>query len=209
MADKRFAERIILTDDEQQKVVDIYSHDIFYYADEFIDIELEGTKDRNILKSYFEEMIYYIKDRIKAPDKNNLDLLNYIFYNIYLKLCSKCDIIPTLEAFGWLVSIDATTFTSWLNGETRKLTSDYSQAVKKWKDTCAGKLRFILTQSKGGDINRIFIAKAAYGMAETAPVPAIERHDMTLDNRQLAARLGGRVEALEDTRIIDEVPNEG
>ena len=60
-----------------------------------------------------------------------------------------------------------------------------------------------MTQSKGGDINRIFIAKAAYGMVETAPVPTVKKYAPTLDNSQLAARLGDRLETVEAEAIED------
>lgn len=50
--------------------------------------------------------------------------------------------------------------------------SAHAVTVKKWKETCKNFLVDSLQNSTGTDANRIFIAKAAYGMAETAPVQA-------------------------------------
>jgi hypothetical protein len=68
-----------------------------------------------------------------------------------------------------MVNIHRITFTDWLNGDYR-LGSAHSYTVKKWKDICQSFLVNSLTNSKGSDVNKIFIAKASYGMAETAPV---------------------------------------
>ena len=42
--------------------------------------------------------------------------------------------------------------------------------MKKWKNICKNFLINSLQNSRGTDSNKIFIAKAAYGMVETAPV---------------------------------------
>ena len=190
------------------KLIEVYTHDIFYYADQFIDEELDGKKDKELLKSNFRSLIYFISDNINKPDMNNIELLDSIF-DIYLRLCAMCDIIPTLEAFAWLCKINLHTFACWKNGNYRKVTPEYSATVKKWQEICRGSLTFSLTQSKGGDINRIFIAKAVYGMAETAPVPAPTTQALNYSNKQLAARLGERIqepEAIEGEIIDDEQP---
>ncbi len=51
----------------------------------------------------------------------------------------------------------------------------HGQAVKKWKDICKSFLVDSLQNSRGTDANKIFIAKAAYGMVETAPVPVVNQ----------------------------------
>lgn len=51
-----------------------------------------------------------------------------------------------------------------------------SCTVKKWMNTCKGFLVNNLGNSKGTDANKIFIAKAAYGMAETK---AVEQEQIT------------------------------
>lgn len=182
------------------ELVEVYTSDIFRLADEFIQTELDGKRDRDLLKSEFRNMVFYIHDSIPRVDNNNIELIDSIF-NIYIRLCAKCSVLPTLEAFSWLTGIDNATFSDWMNGEYRKLTPEYSKTVKKWKETCKGSLVYDLTQKGGSDINKIFIAKAVYGMAETAPVPAepIRRLE-PLTSSQVVARLGGETE---DGETID------
>ena len=113
---------------------------------------------------------------------------------MYVRLCSKYGVNPTLEAFSFLVDIDRTTFTNWLNGQYR--TAEHLNTVKKWMSICKGFLVNNLGNSKGTDANKIFIAKAAYGMAETK---AVEQEQITGAKKtvaQIAADIGA--DQLED-----------
>lgn len=151
--------------------IEVYRDKINYYADEYIHDELEiehvDIDSKQIVKDNFVDMLFYISDRIEKPDNANIKALDYIF-NVYVRLCSKYSINPTLEAFSFLVDIDRNTFTTWSNGDYR--TAEHSSTVKKWLNICKGFLVNNLGNSKGTDANKIFIAKAAYGMAETKAV---------------------------------------
>lgn len=155
------------------KGIDVYTHDIYYYADQYIKNELEIDKltveNRSLVRECFNDMIFYIADNIDKPKNEDIELLDNIF-NIYIRLCTKYGVLPTLEMFSILVNINRATFSDWKNGEYRS--STHSKTVKKWFDTCKSFLINNLQNSKGTDANKIFIAKAAYGMAETAPVQA-------------------------------------
>lgn len=146
--------------------VEVYQHNIQLYADEYIRQELKDSSED--IADCFIDMIYYIADRIDKPDNSDIELLDNIF-NIYVRLCSKYKVLPTLEVFAILVGINRSTFTDWSNGEYRRATS-HGNTVKKWKDTCRAFLVHKLSNSRGADANLIFIAKAAYDMRETAPV---------------------------------------
>ena len=177
-----------IIDNGLKESVEVYTHDIFQYADEFVFNSGYTWKDnKEDIKEDFPSMIYYIRDRIQKPS-HDIKLLDSLF-DIYVVLCRKCHIIPTLEAFSWLVSMSNATFSDWSNGEYRKATPEYSKTVKKWFNICKGHHVFTLNQRGGTDANRIFIAKAVYGMAETAPVTV-----SSLDNRpeysQIAANMG-------------------
>ena len=145
---------------------EVYTNDIFAYAQDYIDEELNGDKEQ--ATEYFTDMIFYIADRIPKPSNDDIELLDSIF-NIYKRLCTKYKVLPTLECFSFLVSINCNTFSAWLNGEYRSSTA-HSLTVKNWKDACRSFVVNKLTNKGGTDANLIFIAKAAYGMAETAPV---------------------------------------
>ena len=119
-----------------------------------------------------------------------------------MRLCSKYSVNPTLEAFSFLVNIDRNTFTTWANGTYR--TADHSSTVKKWLNICRGFLVDNLGNSKGTDANKIFIAKAAYGMAETK---AVEHEQITGAKKsieQIAADIGADPKALPGDADTDD-----
>ena len=126
--------------------------------------------------------------------------------------------LPTLEAYSMLININPTTLSKWSSGEYRtnvyydskgeyikdfaawqlnhrgepyraEPSTAHSQTVKKWKETCKNFLVNSLQNSRGTDANKIFVAKAAYGMVETAPVPTVnqEQHRTA---EQIAADYG-------------------
>ena len=108
--------------------------------------------------------------------------------------------LPTLESFSMLININPGTLSDWSSGALRSTVyydskgnyikdfpawqlnhkgeqyraepnTAHAEAVKKWKNICKNFLVNSLQNSRGTDANKIFIAKAAYGMAETAPIP--------------------------------------
>ena len=185
--------------------IEIYRHDINYYADEYIKNELElehvDQESKKIVKDNFVDMLFYISDRISKPDNADIKALDNIF-SVYVRLCSKYSVNPTLEAFSFLVDIDRTTFTTWANGTYR--TAEHSNTVKKWLNICRGFLVDNLGNSKGTDANKIFIAKAAYGMAETK---AVEQEQITGAKKsieQIAADIGADPEALPGDADTDD-----
>ena len=185
--------------------IEIYRHDINYYADEYIKNELEidhvDQESKKIVKDSFVDMLFYISDRISKPDNADIKALDNIF-SVYVRLCSKYAVNPTLEAFSFLVDIDRTTFNTWLNGRYR--TTEHSDTVKKWLNICKGFLVDNLGNSKGTDANKIFIAKAAYGMAETK---AVEHEQITGSKKsieQIAADIGADPKALPGDADTDD-----
>ncbi len=185
--------------------VEIYTSRILELADDFIAHELDEKRREDIYSnsSIFMSMILYISDNIDKPDNNDIQLLDSIF-NIYIRLCVKYNMLPTLECFSMLININPSTLSRWSSGEYRtnvyyddkgnhikdfaawqlnhrgepyrtEPSSAHGQAVKKWKETCKNFLINSLQNSRGTDANKIFIAKAAYGMVETAPVPVVNQ----------------------------------
>lgn len=145
---------------------EIYLHEIYRLVDEYIYAELDGDKSK--VNESFLDMIFYISDRTVKPSTENIELLDDIF-NIYIRLCAKYKVLPSLEVFSFLVKINRSTFADWRHGRTR-LNTKHSTTVQKWFDICKGFTVNRLHNKGGTDANLIFAAKAAYGMAETAPV---------------------------------------
>lgn len=156
--------------------IEIYLNDIYYYADKYISEELELSKEdqdyKQIVSDNFVSMILYIHDNIQKPSNDDIELLDDIF-NIYVRLCSKYRVLPTLECFSFLTGIARQTFTDWMRGDYR-IRSAHGSTAKKWLDTCRSFTVNRLSNQRGTDANLIFVAKAAYGMAEAVPTQPAE-----------------------------------
>ena len=155
--------------------VEVYRNKINQLADEYIQVELKIDPDdvkepenKKLIMDNFPDMIFYIADRIQRPSHDDIDLLDEIF-EIYKRLCIRYSVLPTLEMFAGLVGIHNSTFSDWGSAKYR-INSAHSQTVKKWKAECGAQLVNYLHQSRGGDINKIFVAKAVYQMRETTPI---------------------------------------
>lgn len=201
--------------------IEVYTNEIYRLSDEYINTELNNPDDIYDV-SVFTGMILYISDNISKPSNDDIELLDSIF-NIYIRLCTKYKILPTLELFGMLINVNPCTFSRWVSGEYRTTvyydmqgkfikdintwrfnhkgeeyraepSNSHGQAVKKWKNICKNFLVNSLQNSKGTDANKIFIAKAAYGMVETAPAlvqnPEQAQRSIEQIQQERAQRLG-------------------
>lgn len=175
--------------------VEVYTSQISEIADRYI----SDLEDKESIYDYtvFTDMLLSISDNMTPLNNyNDITVLDNLF-NIYKRLCSKYRVLPTLYDFSMMINIDPSTITSWINGDYRGgPTSPHSKTAKKWKQYCAGRLASNLSNSKGTDANKIFIAKAAYGMAETK---AVEQEQITGARKtveQIAQDIG--VDQLED-----------
>lgn len=175
--------------------VEVYTSQITEIADNYI----SDLEDKESIYDYtvFTDMLLSISDNMTPLNNyNDITVLDNLF-NVYKRLCSKYRVLPTLYDFSMMINIDPSTITSWINGDYRGgPTSPHSKTAKKWKQYCAGRLASNLSNSKGTDANKIFIAKAAYGMAETK---AVEQEQITGARKtveQIAQDIG--VDQLED-----------
>lgn len=169
--------------------IEVYTSQIAEIADRYI-ADLEDI-DSIYTYEVFTDLLLYISDNM-AP-LNNYDDITVLdnLFNIYKRLCSKYRVLPTLYDFSMMINIDPSTITRWMNGETRGgLTSEHCKTAKKWKQYCAGRLASNLSNSKGTDANKIFIAKAAYGMAETKAVEQGQITGVTKTVKQIAKEIG-------------------
>ena len=182
--------------------VEVYTSQITEIADRYI----SDLEDKESIYDYsvFTDMLLSISDNMTPLNNyNDIAVLDNLF-NIYKRLCSKYRVLPTLYDFSMMINIDPSTITSWINGDYRGgPTSPHSKTAKKWKQYCAGRLASNLSNSKGTDANKIFIAKAAYGMAETK---AVEQEQITGARKtveQIAQDIGA--DAIEDQDADDTV----
>lgn len=169
--------------------IEVYTSQITEIADRYI----ADLEDIDSIYNYevFTDLLLYISDNMTPL--NNYDDIRVLdnLFDIYKRLCSKYRVLPTLYDFSMMINIDPSTITRWMNGETRGgLTSEHCKTAKKWKQYCAGRLASNLSNSKGTDANKIFIAKAAYGMAETKAVEQGQITGVTKTVKQIAKEIG-------------------
>ena len=173
--------------------IEVYESDIYRLVDEYINTVLQVSPEdydtqkeyKNVVADSFVDMIFYIHDRIPKPSNDNIELLDNIF-NVFVRICSRYNVLPTLEIFSFLVGIERRTFTDWSNQKTRASTS-HSDTVKKWFDICKNCTINRLNNQPGTNANLIFVAKAAYGMAETAPVHTTQQQGIPQQSREQIA----------------------
>lgn len=173
--------------------IEVYENQIWQLVDEYIDTVLHiNQNDYDSIEKYKKEiannridLFFYISDRIEKPNNNDIGLLDNIF-NIYIRVCGRYGISPTLQMFGILVGINNMTFSDWANGDYRA-TSTHGITVKKWKETCGAFALDKLHNQDGTNANLIFACKVAYGMAETAPVQAGQQYGVPQQTAQQIA----------------------
>lgn len=173
--------------------IEVYQNDIYRLVDEYIDTELDG--DSESVGDNFVSMIFYIADNIQKPSNDDIELLDNLF-NIYVRICAKYKVLPTLEVFSFLVGIDRNTFTDWSMGRYRVNTA-HGSTVKKWFNICKSFTLNRLHNQSGTNANLIFIAKAAYGMAETAPVQVGNQNSQALADSELPKLTNPEQEVIE------------
>ena len=186
--------------------IEVYENDIYRLVDEYINTVLQVTPEEfDTQKEYkatvadsFVDMVFYVHDRIPKPSNDDIELLDKIF-NIFVRICSKYSVLPTLEVFSFLVGINRSTFSDWMRGDYRA-NSSHGTTVKKWFDICKNCTVNRLNNQPGTNANLIFIAKAAYGMAETAPVQVEQKQDTPRQSlEQITAEFAGLLPEPEET----------
>ena len=153
--------------------IEIYTDDIYIYADEYI----ESLRDKEIMYSNagnaFTGMIKHINRRMKFNKSiyADINLLNDI-WDIYTELVYKYNQKPTIEEYALLIGINRDSIYAWMKGEYRsydiceRLSLSRPDTIKKWQEECKiGRYKSAATGNVGG----IFLCKAVDGMVETAP----------------------------------------
>ena len=173
--------------------IEVYENDIYRLVDEYINTVLQVSPEefdtqkeyKVVVADSFVDMIFYIADRIPKPSNDDIELLDNIF-NIFVRVCCKYNVLPTFEVFCFLVNINRSTFSDWMRGDYRT-SSSHGTTVKKWFDICKNCTVNRLNNQPGTNANLIFVAKAAYGMAETAPVQTAQQDGIPRQTAQQIA----------------------
>lgn len=147
--------------------IDLYQSEIDILCDEYINT----LHDENMIykSTVFSGMLNYIyQNKLKyiIPNTYNNDykLLDMIFDNVYINLCSKYNIVPNIIQFTVLCRIDVSMLTEMKNGvykDGSRVNQDTSKTVKKWYSVCESMLLSKATNESS--IGSIFALKANYG----------------------------------------------
>lgn len=172
--------------------IEVYQSEIQQLCDEYIStlpdesMIYKSTVFSGMLSYIYRNKLKYIIYKSKADNNINTfyhdyKLLDDIFNTVYIDLCTRYNIIPTVLQFCILCNIPREHVTDLKQGIYRqdgyKVKPETVQIVKKWFNTCES-----MTLSRAGNessIGSIFLSKAVYGYSD-APVQQLE----IIDNRQ-------------------------
>lgn len=154
--------------------IEIYQSDIDILTDEYISSLPDETMIyksscfNGLLLYIYNNKLKHVIDTVKQNKQINnyyidYDLLNEIFFNVYLPLTCKYNIVPTVLAFCTFVRINNVYMSEIRNGiynNGSKPNSANTETVKKWYSVCESALADKAFNDNG--IGAIFGLKANY-----------------------------------------------
>ena len=171
--------------------IEIYKSDIDILCAEYAESLYDPTM---VTKSAgFTGLLQYIYkhglSELLKRDKGkpyNYDVLDKVFFNVYIPLCSKYGMTPTIIQFSSLVHVDNTAISDVKTGIRQNATNTEKQTVKNWYDVCESALlsRAVDFNSIGG----IFALKSCYGYRDNVVVQEISQAPTVESPEQIAAR---------------------
>lgn len=170
----------ILTDEQ----IRIYRNDIDILCNEYIQslpdetLIYKSTVFSGMLNYLYRNKIKYIIEQYRNDNglnhyNNNYELLDSIFYNIYIDICTRFNIVPSIIQFSVFVNVDNGTLSDIRNGIYRdngcKVKPATCQTVKKWYATCESMLLSKATNENS--IGSIFALKSNFGYVDQQQTP--------------------------------------
>lgn len=151
--------------------ISVYDNNILMFADEYI--KQNNLQDKQSIHDNFLDLLNYITAECNCkylPD--DIISLQKVL-DTYLLLCEKYDYIPDAYGFSKFIKSDAKNVLSQniykVNSGDKKASPEVRSFYKKAMGIFKQALVHTVTESRGADVNRIFILKAVHGMAETQP----------------------------------------
>lgn len=133
---------------------------IIKIKDEFITDVLNN--DLSIIKENFRYMIVYISHKIPKINYKDLDLIDRLF-DIYCELCLSFNRNPTLDLFYLLFGLCDSSVRNSIDHD-KSVLNQFQKLTDKWTRECKHYLVGDLSTSDRTSVNKIFIAKAQYGL---------------------------------------------
>lgn len=185
--------------------ISIYADDIERLCAEYID---SLPTPENVLKTAgFTALLVYIYNNClkrvivrkygERGNSYNFELLDSIFYKIYIPLCGKYGFTPTVKQFAVFTGIDSSNLGDIKSGVYRtdgaKVSPEKTHFVKKWYDASESALLNRAVDSNS--IGSIFALKALYQYSDAQTIrvesASQEQHDSAeqIAQRHSAAEL--------------------
>lgn len=159
--------------------ITIYSDDIVVLCEQYINSlpNPDNIYKSNTFKGLLDYIYrHYLKDiDLRCKDKsntNNYELLDKLFFDLYLPLVYKYNNSPSVLGFCTMCHISAENISDIRNGVYRSgypVNSQNSQIVKKWYQVSESSLFDKAVQENG--IGAIFGLKAGFGWKEAVASP--------------------------------------
>lgn len=149
--------------------ISVYSNDIELITEEYIsqlpdsDMIYKSPVFSGLLECIYKRYLKHVVINNK-PYGYDYDVLNSIFYNIYIPLCGKYGISPTVVQFSSFVKVAKDNFTDVATGyysNGSRVRPERIRTVKNWFNTCEAGLLGKAVNDNG--VGAIFALKANYG----------------------------------------------
>ena len=181
--------------------IDIYEHKIYSLFDEYKDTLSDNEKDADIMirnVRYFKGALKHIYLQLFRPsvlydslsntysssilDYNDTETLDRI-WSIYVSLCYKYGIKPTVFQYGMMTGIQPWTIQQWANGAESgnifgQVTTNAAQKSNIAKAWMTEQENALFDGASQGSIGDIFLLKSVYGYRDNT--------NITIDNNTTA-----------------------
>ena len=158
--------------------IELYRSEIDILCDEYI--STLNNPDMIYKSTVFSGMLQYIyNNKLKhiIPDTYNNDykLLDDIFNNVYIYLCAKFNIVPSVLQFSVLCHIDRSALSDLRAGQYwdgSRVKPETCQTIRKWFDVCESML--VSRAANESSIGSIFVLKANYHYRDNDSTPVLQ-----------------------------------
>ena len=185
--------------------IELYQSEIDILCDEYINtLHDESMIYKSTVFSGLLNYIYKNKLRYIIPNtyNNDYNLLNDIFYNVYIDLCTKYNIVPSIIQFCVLCRIDRGTISDINKGVYRdngaKVKQETCHTIQKWYETCESML--LSKASNESSIGSIFALKANYQYRDNEPIQVLQ---VTAENKVSPEQIAERYKDIEKPNMIE------
>lgn len=121
------------------------------------------------------KFLFILRESFKSffpLDYKDIDKLDFLF-SCYVSVCEFYDYVPMIELFCDFSGVDNYLHVLTSNVYAGQAAKEASRkaliALKKWRNKCKQVLLNSLANNRGSDVNKIFVAKAVYGVTENQP----------------------------------------